>query len=346
MQTVSSNTDLTPQPFRPRTASFFNIDNQIHGDGVYADIRHYGWYQASDALFEASAFLINFNLKPCIGNRITMQRLGQRGYRTPGNIVFIPAGEAFDTHCEPSELHDLCVTLDPLRAEQLIERNANLCELEPCMDLRDQRVQRCLMRLAEEVAAPSFASDIVVDSLTLLLMVEVYRHLSARKIIESDHVGKMADWRLRRIMERVHDTLETPLSITDLAQEFGISARHLIRTFKNTTGSTLSDYIADLRIQHARELLASKNMLIKAVAASCGFRSAAAFSAAFRVATGQTPREFQQQECFNKKREPELGIRNEELNEGCCHRMRDDNTVRQIIKKPRDWPYPIQLDQE
>ncbi len=301
MQSVHSSRDSQVLPFRPRTASFFTIDSQIRGDGVSADIRHYGWHQSLDTLFESSTFLINFNLSPANGKRVQMQRLGQHEFRTPGTIAFIPAGETFAFRCEPSEQHDLCVTFDPSRAEQLIEHNANLHQLEPCMDLRDQRVQRCLTRLAEEVSDPGFASEVVAESLTVVLMIEIYRSLSARKIIETESSGKMPNWRLRRIVERLHDTLAAPLSIAELAEEFGISARHLIRTFKNTTGMTLSDYVADARIQHARELLTRNDLLIKQVAASCGFRSAAAFSAAFRATTGQTPREFQQQICFAGK---------------------------------------------
>jgi AraC family transcriptional regulator len=74
-----------------------------------------------------------------------------------------------------------------------------------------------------------------------------------------------------------------------------MSPRHLIRTFKDSTGTTLSDYIASVRIVRAREALLREDTPIKAVAFDCGFRSAAAFSASFRKATGMTPRSYRQQ---------------------------------------------------
>jgi AraC family transcriptional regulator len=74
-----------------------------------------------------------------------------------------------------------------------------------------------------------------------------------------------------------------------------MSPRHLIRTFKDSTGTTLSDYIASVRIARAREALLREDTPIKAVAFDCGFRSAAAFSASFRKTTGMTPRSYRQQ---------------------------------------------------
>ena len=82
------------------------------------------------------------------------------------------------------------------------------------------------------------------------------------------------------------------LTIPELAAECGMSPRHLIRTFKNTLGITLSEYIAGARIERAKNLLKQRDSLIKVIAFRCGFQSAAAFSAAFRHATGMTPKEF------------------------------------------------------
>src|SRR3546814_16144670 len=87
------------------------------------------------------------------------------------------------------------------------------------------------------------------------------------------------------------DLIAGPLSIADLAAECGMSPRHLIRTFKNTVGITLSEFISNARINHAKLELAKEDAMIKVVAGNCGFQSAAAFSASFRTATGVTPRQ-------------------------------------------------------
>ena len=82
------------------------------------------------------------------------------------------------------------------------------------------------------------------------------------------------------------------LSIAGLAAECGISPRHLMRTFKASEGTTISDYIGLVRIAHAKARLSDSGDMIKLIAHECGFGSVAAFSAAFRKATGGSPREY------------------------------------------------------
>jgi AraC family transcriptional regulator len=65
--------------------------------------------------------------------------------------------------------------------------------------------------------------------------------------------------------------------------------------FRATTGRTLSDFAAERRIVRAKALLAGRKPAIKQIAHRCGFETAAAFSAAFRRATGVSPREFREQ---------------------------------------------------
>ena len=56
-----------------------------------------------------------------------------------------------------------------------IESPANV--VLSCLDVRSQHVERCLMRLAEEVRDPGFASGILVKSLAVTLIIELFRHL-------------------------------------------------------------------------------------------------------------------------------------------------------------------------
>jgi AraC family transcriptional regulator len=150
--------------------------------------------------------------------------------------------------------------------------------------------------LLEEVRAPGFGHDILLESLALTIVVELRRHLRERQRLDVSPRGRIAGWRLKRLRERIETGLEHPLTIPELAAECDMSPRHLIRTFKNTVGTTLSDYIAAARIQRAKELLQQRDTLIKVIAYNCGFQSAAAFSAAFRQATGLTPKAFRE-EC-------------------------------------------------
>ena len=80
----------------------------------------------------------------------------------------------------------------------------------------------------------------------------------------------------------------------DVAQQIGISDRHLHDCIKNNTGMSFTEYLNTLRLSYSRELLANegKNFTIDAVALDSGFKSRSNFYHLFREKYGLTPEEF------------------------------------------------------
>ena len=277
----------------PHTVSYFHVERQLRAPGVCADIRHFGWQQPSrDAVFETDAHYIDFSIGPRNRSASLVNPNGGSAHR-PGDLVFIPRGRAFMGDCDPSEHSLLCLTLEGDRAIDLFEDDG-LPELGPCFDVQAGRVRSAMARLVRELRSPGFGQDILLESMALTIVVDLCRHLRGRSDGAADDRGRMPAWRVRRIKERIDSELSGSLSIAELAADIRTSPRHLVRTFKATTGMTLTDYIARQRISHAMEMLRSGDGMIKVVAAACGFQSPAAFSAAFRKATGVTPREFRE----------------------------------------------------
>jgi AraC family transcriptional regulator len=293
---LASNPDGSAALCRPFTASHFAIEGSASVNGIHAEIRRFGWNYSCDATFRANSHYVDYSLMP----RSAQSRLyytDRRHTPPPGQIVFIPAGSVFAAHSDPCEQRLLCLTFEHERALALFADEDREVALVPCFDVRAPGVRHTMARLAEEVRAPGFGHDILLESLALTVIVELQRHLRERRRPADAPRGRMAQWRLKRLRERIEAGLEGPLTIAQLAAECGMSPRHLIRTFKNTVGTTLSDYIAAIRMQRARDQLRKQELLIKVVAFNCGFQSAAAFSAAFRQATGMTPKAYRE-ECF------------------------------------------------
>jgi transcriptional regulator GlxA family with amidase domain len=71
-----------------------------------------------------------------------------------------------------------------------------------------------------------------------------------------------------------------------------MSRRHLTRRMKKAFEATPAAYIRTRRLERARALLAENPPSVAAVAEAVGFRSASAFTKAFRQATGRVPTEY------------------------------------------------------
>ncbi|WP_395335316.1 AraC family transcriptional regulator [Novosphingobium sp. BL-8A] len=276
----------------PHTASHFRIEREIEINGIFADIRHFGWNEGSRALYEPNSYYLDFSLGPrCPNSRFF--RTANELADPPGNVVFLPKGGEFATWSEPGEHSLLCLTFANERAEELFE-DEQLADLAPCLDVQSVSIRQGLARLANELRHPGFGQAILLESMALLLVVELCRHFQKSGSPRDAGSGQMPVWRLQRVRDRIEADLGTDLSVSCLAAEIRTSPRHLIRTFRATTGETLTGYIAKRRIARAQEQLRDDAMMIKVIAGNCGFQSPAAFSAAFRRATGLTPREYRE----------------------------------------------------
>lgn len=83
------------------------------------------------------------------------------------------------------------------------------------------------------------------------------------------------------------------LTLAEIAEVLNISAGHLSITFKKFTGTTLSDYIADVKIGHAKELIDTHQYLMYEISDMLGFDNPYYFSKVFKKVTGISPREHE-----------------------------------------------------
>ena len=82
------------------------------------------------------------------------------------------------------------------------------------------------------------------------------------------------------------------ISVTRLAEMSNYSLRQFIRLFKKAFGCIPTEYIANLRMQKARELLRGKTVSITDIALYCGYGDSNYFSRIFRKYNGMTPSEY------------------------------------------------------
>jgi transcriptional regulator GlxA family with amidase domain len=87
----------------------------------------------------------------------------------------------------------------------------------------------------------------------------------------------------------MHDHIEEPISLNDVAATVGVSRRQIERLFKRHVGQVPTRYYLDMRLRRARELLLQTSMSILDIAVACGFQSPPHFSKCYRMLFGHTP---------------------------------------------------------
>ena len=82
------------------------------------------------------------------------------------------------------------------------------------------------------------------------------------------------------------------LSLDDMSSASGCSKAKLTRLFQKYLNSTPIQFMINLRINYARNLLEKKSISIKEVAELCGYQNQLYFSNDFRKHTGMSPRDY------------------------------------------------------
>lgn len=85
-----------------------------------------------------------------------------------------------------------------------------------------------------------------------------------------------------------------------LAKECNISEVYFRRLFKQRCGVTPKQYIINLRIKKAKQLLSEGQKKIWAISEDCGFSSSYHFCRSFKQHTGLTPQEYREQNKYLK----------------------------------------------
>lgn len=100
------------------------------------------------------------------------------------------------------------------------------------------------------------------------------------------------------------DLLNTGIDVTGLARRLGVTRQKLFKAFRQRMDVTPVAYLQSLRMQRAKQLLASTDMKIRAVAAACGYANEKYFYRRFRERNGLTPagyrRRYSRPEASNR----------------------------------------------
>jgi AraC family transcriptional regulator len=229
------------------------------------------------------------NLRACY------HRHWNRGRFEPvGQIFMIPAGESLTVCGDGGMSHTSVLCL--LQPECLGKWTDGKSfwrdgDLETSLDIRSQTIRDLLLRLAREIREPGFDSALMTELIAAQLVVELRRY-SSRPLEDGSSRGLTA-WRLRRIDERVRDGAGIP-KLPELAGLCGISVRQLTRGFRMSRGCSIREYIVEIQLRRARQMLAG-DASVKSISYALGFASPSSFCCAFRRATRETPKQFREQ---------------------------------------------------
>jgi AraC-like DNA-binding protein len=93
----------------------------------------------------------------------------------------------------------------------------------------------------------------------------------------------------RRVIDYIESNLACDLHLVELCTVAGISRSHFARAFRNTIGMAPHSFVLQRRLTRAVELMTSRALSVREVAAQCGFADQAHLTRAFKAQFGHPP---------------------------------------------------------
>ncbi|MFE5317529.1 helix-turn-helix domain-containing protein [Paenibacillus sp. NPDC056579] len=121
-------------------------------------------------------------------------------------------------------------------------------------------------------------------------LTNVYRQVCS---FVNDHKKSQNVQLLESIVTRLHEGFAyADLSLDSVADQLGISKGYLSQFFKEQTGVNFSDYLEDLRMTQAKELLVRTDLPVYEIALRVGYSSSNTFCRAFKRLNGVSTTAF------------------------------------------------------
>ncbi len=130
----------------------------------------------------------------------------------------------------------------------------------------------------------------ILGRLTELMFVEILREYMQR--LPADQGGWLAglnDPHIGKVLRLMHANPARDWTVDDLAREAAVSRSVLAQRFTDLVGETPMRYLANWRMQLAKQMMREGAINIQDVATRVGYESEAAFNRAFKRATGSPP---------------------------------------------------------
>ena len=189
-----------------------------------------------------------------------------------------PAGELHRDRLGTTGAVNIVLELDAGLEARIRSRSPILDGIRHLADPRSVELARAVRR---ELMIDDDASALALEGLTFDLLAAASRRRG---------VSTQPPRWLLRVRELLHDRFrERGLRLAELAATAGTHPTHVARAFRRHFGTSPGAYLRRLRVDWAREVIASSHRPLVEIAADAGFADQSHLSRVFKAATGTTP---------------------------------------------------------
>ena len=219
--------------------------------------------------------------------------LSDRGHKLvfeQPTVIMLPYSTEHQIVTAESENVDVvCATIkfNGVQQRQLL---ANLPKLI-CLDISTGEMKKTVQWLFKESDGQQLGQQSIVNKLCDIFMIQMLRQLSARGIVLQGMLAGLSHPALANTIAMLQEAPEQDWNLASMANCAAMSRSKFSALFRDTVGQTATEFLTDLRISLAQELL-QQDQAVSLVANRVGYEHGSALARVFRKKTGLSPMQW------------------------------------------------------
>lgn len=254
--------------------------------GVWSEIQPYFTSEGTNGLSHCTCVVASFSLSHYEQDwgtdlmKFTISNVLSECYESIGQCITI----------EAEEDRVICLLLTEesgLVLGDLIEKGATRAK-EVIRVLTDTPVTFGIGLTVNELSdiPNSYISSIQMHDLSIRFGIgQIYSYTNREQFTRRNFIDDAIDF--------LNDSYGKKITMAQVAEMYFFTPSYFSKVFKEETGKSFSRYLIELRIEKAKEMLASSQQRIYEIAEAVGYDDVQYFSRTFKDEVGMTPKKFQ-----------------------------------------------------
>lgn len=222
----------------------------------------------------------------------------ERSFMAPGSLFLSPlsttASTSWDREATVCHIY-LSPNLLVDAANEIGRGDPEKIELLKRLGTSDPLMEQMGLALLRELQTQNSTGRLYVESLTQTLAVHLLHHHSTLSQPRQPRADALPPAQLNRVLEYIHEYMETDIALAKLAQLVDLSPTHFSKRFRLAMDLAPYQYVIQSRVERAKVLLVDDQYTITQIASKVGFTDHSHLNRHFKRIFGVPPSEFRRQ---------------------------------------------------
>lgn len=155
---------------------------------------------------------------------------------------------------------------------------------------RETKIRECVLRILQQAETKQAYQSQMLDALFHVFLITLLQD-HEQDVVISNPENQRDDRNIVRIINFISEKYKF-LTLSQLAGEFHYSERQMARILKEYTGTSFGDFIRDIKLKRAVDLLQKSSLSIQSIVEAVGYSDLSHFYRVFKKEYGCTPIEY------------------------------------------------------